>query len=81
MIIGNYSVYSRDIEPKGITLPTIEGFIDRDLVEETRHILDDSEYRERLVVHNYRVASRYFSYQVLRDSLRQIIINVRNLTE
>jgi glycosyltransferase involved in cell wall biosynthesis len=81
VIIGNYSVYSRDIEPKGIKLPTIEGFIDRELVEHTRRILEDSEYREGLMEHNYRIAKRYFSYRVLRDSLRRIIINVRNLTE
>jgi len=81
LVIGNYSVYSRDIAPKGISLPTIEGFIDRDLVEETRRVLEDPNYRERLVEHNYQVAQRYFSYRVLRDSLRLIITNIRNLTE
>jgi len=81
LVIGNYSVYSRDIAPKGISLPTIEGFIDRDLVEETRRVLEDPDYRERLVEHNYQVAQRYFSYRVLRDSLRLIITNIRNLTE
>jgi len=34
-----------------------------------------------LVEHNYRVASRFFSYRVLRDSLRGMITNIRNLTE
>jgi hypothetical protein len=33
------------------------------------------------VEHNYEVAGRYFSYKVLRDSLRIIINNIRNLTE
>ncbi len=81
VVVGNYSVYSRDIKPKGITLPTIAGFIDRELVDETRRILADADYREAMVEHNYRIARRYFSYKVLRDSLRQIIINIRNLTE
>ncbi|WP_133510989.1 glycosyltransferase family 4 protein [Candidatus Thiosymbion oneisti] len=81
LVIGNYSVYSRDIVPKGISLPTVKGFIDRDLVEETRRILEDPDYREQLVEHNYRVAERYFSYRVLRNSLRLIIANIRNLTE
>jgi len=81
LVIGNYSVYSRDIVPKGIALPTVKGFIDRDLVEETRRILEDPDYREQLVEHNYRVAERYFSYRVLRNSLRLIITNIRNLTE
>jgi len=81
VVIGNYSVYARDIKPKGISLPTVDGFIDRAVVEETRRVLEDPEYREALVEHNYRVARRYFSYRVLQDSLRVIITNVRNLTE
>ncbi len=81
LVIGNYSVYSRDIAPKGISLPTIKGFIDRDLVAETRRILEDPNYRERLAEHNYQIAERYFGYRVLRDSLRLIIANIRNLTE
>jgi len=81
LVIGNYSVYSRDIAPKGISLPTVKGFIDRDLVEETRRVLEDPDHRERLVENNYQIAQRYFSYRVLRDSLRLIIANIRNLTE
>lgn len=81
VIIGNYSVYSRDIKPKGISLPTIKGFIDRGLVEKTRRILDDPEHREQLVEHNYRIAQHYFSYRVLRDSLTLLITNIRNMTE
>jgi len=81
LVIGNYSVYSRDIASKGISLPTIEGFIDRELVAETRRVLEDPDHRERLVEHSYRIEQRYFSYRVLRDSLRLIITNIRNLTE
>ena len=81
VVIGNYSVYARDIEPKGISLPTIDGFIDRDVVDATRRVLDDPDYCAALVEHNYRIARRYFSYRVLRDSLRLIINNIRNLTE
>ena len=81
VVIGNYSVYARDIKPKGISLPTVDGFIDRNVVDETRRVLEDPEYRAALVEHNYRIARRYFSYRVLRDSLQLIINNVRNLTE
>jgi glycosyltransferase involved in cell wall biosynthesis len=81
VVIGRYSVYVRDIEPKGICLPAIDGFVDRQVVKDTRRILEDGEHRESLVEHNYQVASRYFSYKVLRDSLRLMINNIRNLTE
>lgn len=81
VVIGNYSVYAHDIAPKGISLPTIDGFIDREVVDATKRLLEDSDYCAALVEHNYRIARRYFSYRVLGDSLRVIINNVRNLTE
>jgi len=81
IVIGRYSVYQRDIEPKGFRLPFIDGVIDKSTVEQTRTILADPGYRAELVEHNYRVASRFFSYRVLRDSLRSLINNVRNMTE
>lgn len=81
IVIGRYSVYQRDIEPKGFRLPVIDGVIDKSTVEQTRTILADPGYRAELVEHNYQVASRFYSYRVLRDSLRSMINNVRNMTE
>ncbi len=81
IVIGRYSVYQRDIEPKGFRLPAIDGVIDARVVDETRHILEDPGYGVQIVEHNYRVAGRYYSYRVLRDSLRSIINNIRNMTE
>jgi hypothetical protein len=81
LVVGRYSVYQRDIEPKGFRLPTIDGVVDQQVVEETRRIIEDAAYRHALTDHNYHVASRFFSYRVLRDSLRSMINNIRNLTE
>jgi len=51
------------------------------VVDATRRVLGDPDYCAALVEHNYRIARRYFSFRVLRDSLRLIINNIRNLTE
>jgi len=80
IVIGRYSVYQRDIEPKGFRLPVIDGVIDQSTVEQTRLILDDADHRRALVEHNYQVASRFYSYRVLRDSLSGMINNLRNRT-
>ncbi len=80
IVIGRYSVYQRDIEPKGFRLPVIDGVIDQSTVEQTRRILADPDHRSALVEHNYQVASRFYSYRVLRDSLRGMINNLRNMT-
>ncbi len=81
LVIGRYSVYHRDIEPKGFRIPAIDGVIDRAVVDESRRVLEDDRVRSEMVDHNYEVASRFFSYRVLRDSLRALINNIRNWTE
>jgi glycosyltransferase involved in cell wall biosynthesis len=81
LVIGRYSVYHRDIEPRGFRIPTIDGVIDRKVVDESKRALEDHAFCSEMVEHNYRVASRFFSYRVLRDSLRALINNIRNWTE
>ncbi len=81
LVVGRYSVYQRDIEPKGFRLPTIDGVVDGKVVDECRRIIQDADYRRELTDHNYLVASRFFSYRVLRDSLRSMVNNIRNMTE
>ncbi len=81
VIVNRYSVFIRDIEPKGFRLPTMDGFVSRRLIEETRRILQDEAYREELVDHNYQVARRYYGYPVLRHGLRNLFDNIRHQTE
>jgi glycosyltransferase involved in cell wall biosynthesis len=81
LVIGRYSVYHRDIEPRGFRIPTIDGVVDQKVVDEARRALEDDAFRSEMVEHNYRIASRFFCYRVLRDSLRALINNVRNWTE
>lgn len=80
ILVNRYEVFSRDIEPKGFRAPIIEGFLTREIVEEVRRIISDADYRRAMVEHNFKVASRYFSYAVLRRSLRTLITNIRGLT-
>ncbi|MBN1443088.1 MAG: glycosyltransferase family 4 protein, partial [Planctomycetes bacterium] len=79
VLVQRYSIFIRDIEPKGFRLPVMEGFPTRRLVEEVRRLFEDQEYRREIVDHNYAVAAGYFSYAVLRRKLRSLIANVRGL--
>lgn len=80
IMVNRYEVFTRDIEPKGFRVPIIEGFLTREIVDEVRRIMTDSDYRRAMVEHNYKVANRYYSYAVLRRGLRTLITNVRGLT-
>lgn len=81
VVVNRYSVYIRDIEPKGFRLPTIDGFVSRNTVGEVRRLLEDDDYRQDIVDHNYEVARRYYSYDVLRHGLRLMFDNFRLKTE
>ena len=80
IVVNRYSVFVRDIEPKGFRIPAIDGLINRSVVKEVHRIFDDPEYRQELVDHNYEVAKRYYSYQVMRYGLQKLIKNIHDRT-
>jgi glycosyltransferase involved in cell wall biosynthesis len=73
VVINRYNIFIEDIEPKGFQLAVIDGFITREAVAMVERLLADSDYRARLVDHNYAVARRYYSYSTLRRNLRMMI--------
>jgi glycosyltransferase involved in cell wall biosynthesis len=81
VLVNRYDVFERDIEPKGFRLPTMNGFIDRHVTIEVQRLLDEPEYRASLVEHNYKVATRYYSYRVLRYGLQMLIRNIEIHTD
>jgi glycosyltransferase involved in cell wall biosynthesis len=80
IVVNRYSVFVRDIEPKGFRIPAIDGLINRNVVKEVHRIFDDLDYRRELLDHNYEVAKRYYSYEVLRYGLQKLIKNIHDRT-
>jgi glycosyltransferase involved in cell wall biosynthesis len=81
VLVNRYKVFVRDIEPKGFKMPTINGFIDRKVVNQVRRLLDDPGYREEITSLNYAIAEQYYSYNVLRYGLQTLIKNIMNRTD
>lgn len=79
VLINRYAIFGRDIEPKGFRLPVMDGFLTRGVMEQVRHLLDDEAYRFETMEHNYQMAKRFYSYSVLRRSLRTLITNITGL--
>ena len=76
IVINRYSIFVQDIEPKGFHLAVIDGFITRDVVKFVKRILEDTEFRQKMVDHNYSIARHYYSHRVLRRSLRTLLTNL-----
>lgn len=79
VLVNRYSIFHRDIEPKGFRLPIMDGFLTQEVVNDVRRILEDPKARKDMVEHNYRIAARHFSYAELRRRLRMLITNVASL--
>ena len=75
LLVNNYSVYAIDIRPKGFWTIEIDDYITEEALEFTRKILNDNALRKELVEHNYEMARRYFSYNILCDKLNAILNN------
>jgi glycosyltransferase involved in cell wall biosynthesis len=79
VLINRYSIFIQDIEPKGFRTITMDGFITPAVVAAVRRILDDRNARKEMGDHNFQVASRYFSYSILRRRLQTLVINVMGM--
>ena len=74
IVVNTYSIYIKDIQPKGFEVIEIEGYVTDKAVEQTRQILDNPEVRQKMVDHNYELAKKYFSYSVLHQNLKHYMI-------
>ncbi len=75
LLVNRYDVFVRDIEPQGFDVVVMDGYVSDRVVREVREILESPERRRRMVEHNYAVATRHYSYSVLRRRLAFLISN------
>jgi glycosyltransferase involved in cell wall biosynthesis len=76
IVVNAYSIYSIDIKPKGFQVIELDGYVNRQAVEQAEAVLMDTAYREQMVEHNYAVASRFYSYDILEQKLGAVIQGV-----
>jgi glycosyltransferase involved in cell wall biosynthesis len=74
IVVNNYSIYIKDIKPKGFSVVEIDGYVTEKAVEETKQILDDPVLCQQMVDHNYELGKKYFSYTVLERILKHYMI-------
>lgn len=75
MLINRYSIFIRDIEPKGFDLVVMDGYLTDNNIQSVKEILENPELREKIVNRNYEIAKQHFSYTVLRKRL-SFLMNV-----
>ncbi len=73
IIVNRYSIYVADIEPKGFDVVTIDGIVTAKTIEKINQILEDKEYRKKMVKKNYDLAKQFFSFEILEKKLLYIM--------
>ena len=73
IIVNRYSIYVADIEPKGFDVVTIDGIVTAKTITKINQILEDKEYRKRMVKKNYDLAKQFFSFEILEKKLLYIM--------
>ena len=74
VVVNNYSIYHKDIKPKGFQVIEIDGYVTEEAVQKTSWVLNDQRMRKRMVDHNYVLGQRYFSYEVLESQLKAFMM-------
>ncbi len=73
IVVNTYSIYTKDIKPKGFSVIEIDGFVTSQAVEKTKQILDNPDLCQAMVDHNYKLGKKFFSYAVLHQGLRNFM--------
>ncbi len=73
IVVNAYSIYTKDIKPKGFSVIEIDGFVTSQAVEKTKQILDNPDLCQAMVDHNYELGKKFFSYAVLHQGLRNFM--------
>jgi glycosyltransferase involved in cell wall biosynthesis len=75
LLINRYTIFIRDIEPKGFDLISMDGYLNHKTVNKVREVLESPQRRKKMVDTNFDIARRHYSYAVLRRRLSTLLIN------
>lgn len=73
IVVNTYSIYTKDIKPKGFSVIEIDGFVTEATVEKTKQVLTDPGLCKKMVDLNYKLGEEYFSYKMLRVGLKRFL--------
>lgn len=74
-VVNRYPVYNADIKPKGFKFIELDGFVNENIVEETRLLLDAPDEVRKFTDMNYQIAQEYFSLEILESKLKDLLSN------
>lgn len=81
ILVNRYSIFIMDIEPKGFQVISMNGYLTKEVTHQVSRVIENDQYREAMVDHNYELGKAFFSYSVLRRKLRALITNYTGMDD
>ena len=79
VVCNRYAIYRTDIEPCGFEPILFDGFLTDETVQEVRRVLEDTNYRQEMVEHNYKIAKHFFGLDVVEQEIRFSVLRPQNV--
>ena len=73
IMVNTYSIYTKDIKPKGFLAIEMDGYVTQAVVDLTKKVLSDPDLCQQAVDRNYEIANQNFSYATLHRRLKNFI--------
>ena len=75
IVVNNYSIYKIDIKPKGFKVVELDGYVTKTAIDHAVKLLKDPRMCKEMVDHNYELGMHQYSYDILRQKIKGLIIN------
>jgi glycosyltransferase involved in cell wall biosynthesis len=79
ILVNRYSIFQQDIEPLDFDVIMMENYISPETINTVRVLLDNSALVEVITARNYELGRRFFSFALLEQRLRQVLMNFGQL--
>jgi glycosyltransferase involved in cell wall biosynthesis len=79
MLVNRYSIFQQDIEPLDFDVVVMENYVTPETIETVEAILKSPGAVEVMTAKNYELGRKYFSFKLLEQRLRQVMMNFGQL--
>jgi glycosyltransferase involved in cell wall biosynthesis len=79
ILVNRYSIFQEDIEPVDFDVVVMENYVTPETVETVRALLDRPGAVEFMTERNFELGRRFFSFSLLEQRLRSILMNFGQL--
>ncbi|MDR1252350.1 MAG: glycosyltransferase family 4 protein [Treponema sp.] len=79
VLVNRYSIFQQDIEPLEFDVVIMENYVTNNTVDTVRSLLNNPHTTAMLADRNFELARKFFSFNLLEQRLRQVLMNFGQL--